>query len=113
MFTPDSLNEVEEMKDAINRKVLAELPAEKSRAREEQTRIAQKLHAEGSRYIPGVGQKIGSIDRRTYFRLEGENPGCMRDEGFIQQLLRDSPKLCAPGYKPKVPRRPTYTIVYK
>jgi hypothetical protein len=113
MISTDSPNEIEELRDAINRKVKAELPAEKARAREEQTKIAQKLAREGSVYVPGLGQKIGSIDARTYYRHLQENPGSMRDPGYIQQLLRDSPKLCAPGYRPRVPRRATYTIVYK
>ena len=113
MFTQDSLNEVEEIRDAINAKVKGELPAEKARAVEEQTRIAQKLQAEGSRHIEGLGQKIGTIDARTYFRHLQQYPDSMRDPTYIQELLRDSPKLCAPGYKPRVPRRPTYTIVYK
>lgn len=113
MISTDSPNEIDELRDLMNAKVQAELPAEKARAAAEQTRIAQKLHAEGSRFVPGLGQKIGSIDARTYFRHLQENPGSMRDPTYIQELLRDSPKLCAPGYKPRVPRKPTYTLVYK
>lgn len=113
MFTADCQNEIEPMRDAINRKVKSEMPAEKARAREEQTRIAQKLAREGSRYVPGIGQKMGSIDRRTYFRHELANPGCMRDETYINELLRDSPKLRAPGYTPRVSRSPTFVKTYK
>lgn len=112
MITTDSPNEVAELRDLMNRKVQAELPAEKARAVAAQTRIAQKLHAEGSVSVPGLGQKIGTIDARTYFRHWQENPGSMTNPEYIQELLRDSPKLCAPGFKPKINRSPNFTKVY-
>lgn len=113
MITSDDPNEVERLRDAINQHVTAGIEAEKALAREEQTRIAQKLRAEGSVSVEGLGQKIGSIDRRTFFRHHQENPGCMQDPDYINQLLRDSPKLRAPGYVPRKSISPTYTIVYK
>jgi hypothetical protein len=112
MITTDSPDEVEELRQAMNRKVQAELPAEKARARDEQTKIAQKLGREGSVHIPGIGQKIGSIDARTFFRLRQENPGCMEDPTFVRELLRDSPKLRAPGYRPPKTYRPSFVKVY-
>ena len=113
MITTDSPNEVAMMREVINRKVKSDQPAEKARAREEQTRIAQKLQSDGSRHIPGIGQKMGSIDARTYFRHHQENPGCWNDPDYVDRTLRDSPKLQAPGYRPKKHYKPTYTIVYK
>lgn len=101
MITSDNPNEVDQLRRWVFAKANAELPAEKARARSEQTKIADKLAREGSVSVKGIGQKIGSIDRRTYFRLEQENPGCMRDRQFVNELLRDSPKLRAQGYIPQ------------
>ncbi len=113
MIVSDKPGEVDGLRNAMNAKVWREMPAEKARAAQEQTRIAQKLQAQGSVRINGLGQKMGSIDRRTYFRHQQENPGCWSDPGYAEQLLRDSPKLRAPGYQPKVARKATYTLVYK
>lgn len=98
MIVSDTPGQVEALRATINSKVKREMGEEKARARVEQTRIAQKLQSEGSRHVEGLGQKIGSIDARTFFRLHQENPGCWQNEGFIRETLRDSPKLRAPGY---------------
>ena len=95
MITTDNPQEAQAVRRVLNRQVLESMPAEKAAAREEQTRIAQKLHREGSRSVEGIGQKIGSIDRRTFFRLHQENPGCWQDADFVNSTLRDSPKLRA------------------
>lgn len=112
MITTDSPKEVGALRDAINSQVKRSIESEKAQARAAQTQIARKLQSEGSRRVEGIGQKIGSIDRRTFFRLHQENPGCFQDAGFVDQLLRDSPKLRAPGYVPKKHYSPTETTVY-
>lgn len=113
MISTDSPNEVYELRDTLNALVQSQIESEKAKARQEQTEIAKKLRAEGSRSVNGIGQKIGSIDRRTFFRLHQENPGCFQNPEYVDQLLRDSPKLRAPGYVPKKHYKPTYVITYK
>jgi len=112
MITTDSPREVETLREFMNAKVQRELPAEKARAHAEQTRIAQKLQADGPRSMPGLGQKMGSVDARTYFRWQQSHPGSVRDPNFIQEMLRDSPKLRAPGYTPRKTYRATWRKVY-
>lgn len=113
MITTDDENQIDELRDFMNKKVQAELPAEKARAHEAQTKIAQQLSQEGSTYVPGLGQKIGSIDSRTYFRLQQENPGCMSDPNYLKELLRDSPKLQARGFDPRPKRSQKKTFAYQ
>ena len=48
-------------------------------------------------YIDGLGGKIASIDARTYFRWEQQNPGCWSDKGFFREFLRDNPEARTPG----------------
>lgn len=112
MITSDKPGEVESLRATINNKVQREMPAEKARARAAQTRIAQHLQAQGAVKVPGLGQKIGSIDRRTYFRHQQENPGCWQDPGYVHDVLRDSEKLRAPGYRPRLKISPTWRKVY-
>lgn len=48
-------------------------------------------------YIDGVGQKIASIDARTYFRFHQEMPGCWSDKGFLREFVRDNPEARTAG----------------
>lgn len=79
-------------------RALREVPAEKARAVLRQAEIARVMEATGSARMEGLGQKIGGVDLRTFFRWEKEFPGCWRDKNFIREFLRDNPACRAPGY---------------
>lgn len=78
------------------------LPAEKAKAKAEGIKIAGELKAEGGHKFEGGGQKMCSIDLKTYIRVEQQcGVGCWHTQGFIDRFLRDNPQYCAPGYYPK------------
>lgn len=78
--------------------ILGTIPEEKVQCDLRQTAIARVVNSVGSLSIPGIGQKIATIDPRLYFRMRAEAGG---DPEFIHSYLRDNPHLCAPGYKPR------------
>lgn len=78
--------------------ILGTIPEEKVQCELRQMRAARIMQQAGSVSIPGIGQKIASIDPRLYFRMRAEAGG---DPDFIYDYLADNPYLCAPGYKPK------------
>jgi hypothetical protein len=78
--------------------VLKNVDKEKARAVLNQARIARIMQQAGSVSINGIGQKIGSIDARTFFRWEQQLPGCWRNDEFRKEFLRDNPNARAPGY---------------
>lgn len=43
------------------------------------------------RYSP-LGEFIGAIDLHTYLQHEINRPGCMGDETYIKEFLRDNPE---------------------
>lgn len=88
-------------------------PAEKKEVTRRQLGIAKRMQAEGSRRINGIGQKIGGIDPRLYFRWDQEHKGCWQNPEFVRDFLRDNPQCCAPGYKPRTQIRPTWSKTYK
>lgn len=89
---------------ALNDRVFREVPAEKAKAVLNQAMIARVLEKTGSIRTEGVGQRVGIVDARTFFRFQQEFPGCWNDKGFRDEFLRDNPHLCAPGYKPYKPK---------
>ncbi len=78
--------------------ILGTIPEEKVQVQLRQVQIARVVQAIGSVNIPGIGQKIATIDPRLYFRMLHESGG---DPEFIHGYLKDNPELCAPGYKPR------------
>jgi hypothetical protein len=105
---PNLIIEPAEVRQLWN-KLDASIPAEKERARREGIRIAEELKNEGGHKFDGGGQKMLSIDMRTYIRWQQEFPGCWQDQGFIDEFLRCNPQYCAPGYRP--PSAPDYSFV--
>lgn len=92
---------------AAHAKAKRQAPAEKKEVTGRQAAIAKRMQEQGSRRIDGVGQKIGGIDPRLYFRWHQEKPGCWRDKNFVSEFLRDNPQCRAPGYKPPASHRAT------
>lgn len=82
--------------------VAATIPEEKVKQELAMVETAKALRAIGPmRTKEGLGQAVGSIPARIYFRFQNEFPGCWQDEEFVDAFLTDNPALCAPGYKPK------------
>lgn len=92
--------------DALNDRVLREAPAEKVRAVLAQAQIGRALDTLGSCQVPGIGQRVGAIDLRTFLRWHQQYPGCWNDKAFRDEFLRDNPQCKAKGYKVK--NRPSY-----
>lgn len=80
------------------------LPQEKADAKRRAVEIAKDLKAEGGHKFDGGGQKMCSIDLRTWVRWNQEFPGCWSDETFIDEFLWHNPAYRAPGYYPNPPR---------
>lgn len=80
-----------------NDRFLKTIPDEKAQAEIRQAEIAKQMDA--SKRIEGLGQLIGRVDARIFFRWWQQEPGCWRDEGFIKKFLKDNPNCRAAGYR--------------
>jgi hypothetical protein len=67
---------------------------EKAMTRLRQLKIAKREHAKGARAVEGLGQLIGVVDARNYFRWMREDPDFWRDSKNIDKFLSDN-KQCA------------------
>lgn len=92
-LTPEFLREFEA-------EVLGAVPAEKVKADLKQAEIGRVLAAEGALAVEGLGQKLGEVDSRTFFRWAQENPGCWQDPAFVREFFKDNPQCRSPGWKP-------------
>lgn len=100
---PKQLTEAQELQQwrrEINDRVFREVPEEKARSVIRQAEIARIMEKSGSLNMNGLGQKIGGVDRRTFFRWHQQYPGCWSDKSFVREFLRDNENARAPGYKP-------------
>ena len=89
--------------------ILGTIPQEKVQCELRQAAIARVERSVGSLSIPGIGQRVASIDPRLYFRMFFE---AGKDPNFIHSYLADNPQLCSPGYRPKAdPTRHGITFV--
>lgn len=78
-----------------------EVPKEKIAYQLQEATIAKANKAVGSAIIEGLGQKMGEIPARIWFRWQQEHPGCWQNREFVREFFADNPSLCAPGWKPK------------
>jgi hypothetical protein len=85
----------------LEKKVRGKLPQEKHEARERQLRIARDLRRDGSVTSNVTGQKLGSIDSRTYFRWQATDNNFWRDPIKVERFLLDNPQCRAPGWRPR------------
>jgi len=79
--------------------ILGRVPQEKIDAQLKIEKTARVMRQAGSVMMEGLGQKIAQIPARLYFR-------CLHDMGkhsdnWLDDLLRDNPALCAPGFRPR------------
>lgn len=79
----------------------ATIPAEKVKADLAQAFIGRALIAEGSTRVDGIGQRMGEVDQRTYYRWQQSNPGCWQDKAFVNEFFADNAQLRDKGYTPK------------
>lgn len=86
----------------LEAQVQSQVQEERLQARKVASQIWQALQADGSLYSDGLGQKMGSIDQRTYYRWLDVYPGCWHNKAFVNRFLKDNPQYLAPGYYPKV-----------
>lgn len=69
---------------------------EKAMSRLKQIEIAKREHAKGARAIEGLGQLIGVIDPRTYFRWMQEDPDFWKDKKNVDKFLKDNKQCSVP-----------------
>jgi hypothetical protein len=79
----------------------ASVPAEKVKATMQQAFIGRALIKEGATAVEGLGQKLGEVDARTYFRWQQALPGCWQDKTFVHEFFRDNEQCRAKGWTPK------------
>ena len=102
MLTQEVLGSVPpEFVREFSAEILGSIPAEKVRADLNQALIGRALLKEGAVAVEGLGQKVGSVDARTFFRFQQEFPGCWNDRAFVNEFMADNPRLRSPGWKPK------------
>jgi len=62
-----------------------------------QAMIQEELLERGPmRTIDGLGQHLGEIDARTFFRWDREEPGCWNDRNWVRKYVKDNPEAAAP-----------------
>ena len=64
------------------------------------SQIARILEKCGSISAPGIGQRTGAIDPRTFMRWHQTNPGMWNDKREREYFLADNPQYCAAGFRP-------------
>jgi hypothetical protein len=83
--------------DEFEKEILGRVPDEKVKVQLKQEKLARVMRQTGSVQMEGLGQRIAVIDRRLFFRMEQAYGG---HDGWITDMLKDNPELCAPGYRP-------------
>lgn len=85
----------------FNDRFLRTIPAEKAAQEIEEQKLAKLLIEDGAHKVDGLGQKMGSVPVREFFRWQQAQPGCWQDDQFISEFFRDNRHLMAPGYRLK------------
>lgn len=81
------------------REIEGKIPEEKVKADLNQKMLARVMVNQGSTQIDGLGQMAARIDRRLFFRLQGEHGNAVHE--WLPEFLKDNPDMCAKGYRPK------------
>lgn len=88
------------------------VPAEKVRATLNQAFIGRALVAEGACAVEGLGQKLGEVDARTYFRWLQQKNYSWGEKSAIHEFFADNAHLRSKGWTPKAsPLRHGMTFV--
>ena len=91
------------IKSGDNRQTDAEIARGLARSNEEAAHREKATYAKRSRKLRKGAEKFRKgngafrlesvIDARTYMRHEQERPGCMSDDTYRKELLRDNPEM--------------------
>lgn len=102
MLTQEVLGSVPpEFVREFSAEILGSIPAEKVKADLNQAMIGRALIKEGAVAAPGgLGQKLGEVDARTFFRWSQEHENCWSDRSFIHEFFKDNPQLKSAGWTP-------------
>lgn len=87
--------------DEFENEVLGTIPQEKAQADLRAASIGKMLLDDGPLVVEGLGQKLGEVDARTWFRWNSEFPGCWQNREFVHEFFKDNPQYRAPGWTPK------------
>lgn len=85
----------------FEKEILGQIPAEKVKADLDSIAIKRVLVNEGGVAINGLGQKLGDIPARVYFRwMQQEGRDCWSDRNFCHEFFADNPALKSDGWTP-------------
>lgn len=63
-----------------------------------QQMIREEMLEQGPRKTTdGLGQFMGTVDARTWFRWDREEPGCWSDPKWVDKFFKDNPEAAAPA----------------
>jgi hypothetical protein len=71
---------------------------EKAMTRLRQIKTAKIEREKGARSVEGLGQLIGVVDSRNYFRWLQEDPDFWRDGKNIDKFLKDNEQCAVPRF---------------
>ena len=86
--------------DEFEAEILGRVPEEKIKAQLKMEKSARIMAQAGSINIDTLGQKIAQIPARLYFRMKQDFGRIAPDDEWLDDILKDNPALCAPGYTP-------------
>lgn len=93
--------------------ILGSIPAEKVKADLNQAFIGRALLKEGAVAAPGgLGQKLGEVDARTFFRWQQSHDGCWQDKNFVHEFFADNPQLKSAGWTPKAASATRHAVTF-
>ncbi len=100
------------IREFIN-EVRGTIPAEKIKADLDEAFIGRALIAEGPVKGPGgLGQKLGEIPARVFYRWSQEFPGCWQNKEFVDEFFRDNSRLKSPGWTPKAAKALRHGVTF-
>jgi hypothetical protein len=83
----------------FNEEIQNQVVTEKAQYWVRQGAIAQREHSIGRQVLDGLGQKVASIDGKTFFRwMQQEGHDFWHDKNNVRGFLRDNPECKVPGY---------------
>lgn len=74
---------------------------EKAKSVVNRAQIARVLEKCGSIQAPGIGQRTGAIDPRTFMRWHQTQPGMWDDKKEREYFLAENRQYCAQGFRPR------------
>lgn len=85
----------------FEQEILGTIPEEKAQAELRAASIGRMMLDDGPLAIEGIGQKLGEVDARTWFRWNNQFPGCWQNKEFCNEFFKDNPQYRSPGWTPK------------